>query len=94
MKEWQVYLAEASEKKDLAPMDIEIESMSILLQAAVICLADQKPEWVDDLEAAEEVLDMETVYRIIEVCGGIKLNDPEALRAAAMAAAQVEDGTS
>lgn len=33
-----------------------------------------------------EVLDLDTIYKILEVCGGIKLNDPklmeEALRAA------------
>lgn len=29
----------------------------------------------------EEVLDMETIYKVLEVCGGLKLNDPNLLRA-------------
>lgn len=38
----------------------------------------------------EEVLDMETIYKIMEVCGGMKLNDPELLAALA---ATAEAGT-
>lgn len=29
----------------------------------------------------EQVLDMETIYKIMEVCGGLKLNDPNLLAA-------------
>lgn len=29
----------------------------------------------------EEVLDIETIYKIMEVCGGLKLNDPNLLAA-------------
>ena len=32
-------------------------------------------------EYLEEVLDMETIYKIMEVCGGLKLNDPKLLEA-------------
>jgi len=37
------------------------------------------PEYKDYLE---EVLDLETIYVILEVAGGIKLNDPKLLEAA------------
>lgn len=33
-------------------------------------------------EAFEKVADTDTVYKILEICGGIKLNDPNLLRAA------------
>lgn len=33
-------------------------------------------------EEFEEVMDMETLYKVLEVCGGVKLNDPNLLRAA------------
>lgn len=33
-------------------------------------------------EAFEKAVDTETVYKILEICGGIKLNDPNLLRAA------------
>jgi hypothetical protein len=36
-------------------------------------------------EYLEEVLDMDTIYMIIEVCAGMKLNDPNLLAAAARA---------
>jgi hypothetical protein len=46
-------------------------------------------------EYLEETLDMDSIYKIIEVCAGIKLNDPNLVRAAleAAGAASVEDGT-
>lgn len=33
-------------------------------------------------EYLEEVLDLETIYKVLDVCGGIKLNDPKLLEAA------------
>jgi hypothetical protein len=36
----------------------------------------------------EEVMDMETLYKVLEVCGGVKLNDPNLIRAAAEALGQ------
>lgn len=37
-------------------------------------------------EYLEDVLDLETIYKVLEVTGGIKLNDPKALAAALEAA--------
>lgn len=31
----------------------------------------------------EEILEMDSIYRIMDVCGGIKLNDPKLIEAAA-----------
>ena len=40
----------------------------------------------------EDVLDLDTIYKVLEVCGGLKLNDPKLMEAAlAAAAAQEED---
>lgn len=39
----------------------------------------------------EDTLDMETMYKVMEICAGMKLNDPNLLAAAARA---MEDGTS
>lgn len=33
-------------------------------------------------EYLEDVLDMDTIYKILDVCGGLKLNDPKLLEAA------------
>jgi len=35
----------------------------------------------DYREYLEEVLDIDTIYKIMEVCGGLKLNDPNLLAA-------------
>ena len=89
MQEWQDYIsAEDYPKRD--PMGIE--QMILLLEAAVICLADQKPEWKEDPDKAEEVLDMTTIYRVLEVCGGVKLNDENLLKATQEAMLRAEAG--
>lgn len=41
----------------------------------------------------EEVLDLDTIYTILDVAGGLKLNDPKMLEAALAAAAAAQDGT-
>lgn len=38
----------------------------------------------------EDTLDLDTIYMVLDLCGGIKLNDPK-LMEAAMAAAAVQD---
>lgn len=47
-------------------------------------------------EYLESTLDMETIFKIMEVCGDLKLNDPKLLAAmeTAPVAPAVEDGTS
>lgn len=44
-------------------------------------------------EYLEDTLDLDTIYKILDVCGGIKLNDPKLLEAAETLATQ-EDGAS
>lgn len=40
----------------------------------------------------ENTLDMDTIYRVIDVCAGIKLNDPKLLEAIQEAAREAEAG--
>jgi len=65
----------------------EEESFEILLDAAAICLQGERPDFWDSktkkhTEAFEEVVDIPTIYKILDVCGGVKLNDPNLLAAA------------
>jgi hypothetical protein len=65
----------------------EQESFEILLDASALCLKSARPEFWNDSddkhsEDFEEVADMPTIYKILDVCGGIKLNDPNLLAAA------------
>jgi hypothetical protein len=58
-----------------------IKSMDLLLSCATIAMKQYNEELATK-EKLEEVLDLPTVYKIIEVAAGIKLNDPNALAAA------------
>lgn len=58
-----------------------IKSMDLLLDCAVIAMQQYNPELATK-EKLEDIIDLPTVYKIIEVAAGIKLNDPNALAAA------------
>jgi len=58
-----------------------IKSMDLLLSCATIAMKQYSPELATK-EQLEEVMDLPTVYKVIEVAAGIKLNDPNALAAA------------
>ncbi|AYB71081.1 tail assembly chaperone [Streptomyces phage Yaboi] len=60
------------------------ELVDFIIDAAQICLASLYPDYANKAKY-EEAVDIPTVHKIIEVCAGIKLNDPE-LEAAARAA--------
>jgi hypothetical protein len=82
--------------QEFGEVETEEEGLDILLDAAAICLMKQHPDlWdkkkhpTDDpnvfkggySEEAEDALDMPTVYRILDICGGVKLNDPNLIAA-------------
>jgi hypothetical protein len=58
-----------------------IKSMELLLDCAVIAMKQYNAELASK-EKLEDLIDLPTVYKIIEVAAGIKLNDPNALAAA------------
>ena len=76
--------------KEFENVNSEEEGFEILLKASALCLSSGRPEFWDK-EAAkqtdefEDAVDMPTIYKILDVCGGIKLNDPNLLAAAAEA---------
>lgn len=70
--------------KELGEVKEEDDVVDFIIDAGKICLTSLYPEYDDD-EKYEEAVDIPTVHKIIEICAGIKLNDPE-LEAAARAA--------
>ena|SRR6476469_7895509 len=76
---------------EFAGADDETKIVDVLLEAALICIEKQVGE-VGTKEWAEEALDMPTIYKIIEVCGGIKLNDPNLVEKAAETLAAQQAG--
>ena len=63
----------------------EDETLNILIDACAVALEKQLPDLVKDRDALEDALDVPTINRILEVCGGIKMDDPNLLAAAVLA---------
>lgn len=78
--------------ESLESPETQIEAYDQILDLAEICLEGINPELAADREKMEDVLDEPTIYKIIEVCGGIKLDDPNLLAAAAANLIHQEDG--
>jgi hypothetical protein len=70
---------------NLEPVETEDESISQMLELAAICVESVNEELATDLDKLEEALDNPTIFKIIEVCAGIKLNDPNLIAAAVTA---------
>jgi hypothetical protein len=63
----------------------EDETLTILIDACAVALEKQLPDLVADRDALEDALDVPTINRILEICGGIKMDDPNLLAAAVLA---------
>ena len=60
----------------------EDEAINIFLKASAIALRGTLPDLASDPDALESALDVPTIWKIMEVCGGIKLGDPNLIAAA------------
>ena len=49
------------------------KSMTLLVECAQIAMKQYKPEIAEDLEKLEELLDLPTVYKIVEAASGVTL---------------------
>jgi inhibitor of KinA sporulation pathway (predicted exonuclease) len=58
-----------------AVADDNDKSMNLLMECVQIALKQYKPEIATDLKELEELLDLPTVYKIVEEASGIKLGD-------------------
>lgn len=55
--------------------DDNTKSMTLLMECVQIALKQYKPEIADDLTKLEDLLDLPTVYKIVEEASGIRLSD-------------------
>jgi hypothetical protein len=69
------------ELEGLGSVQTEEESLDKLLDLSKVCLEGIKAEQASS-EDLDDILDLPTCYKIIEVCGGVKLNDPNLIAAA------------
>ena len=51
------------------------KSMTLLMECVQIALKQYAPEKSEDLKALEDLLDLPTVYKIVEEASGIKLSE-------------------
>ena len=63
-------------------IETEDAAMDIFIKGAMICLEVYKPELSKDRDKFEEVIEIPTMMKILEVAGGLKLTDPNLLGAA------------
>lgn len=66
---------------DEAEDQSEEAAMDVFIKAAMICLKHIKPELAEDKDKFEEVIEIPTMMKILEICGGLKLSDPNLLGA-------------
>ena len=55
------------------------KSMDLLMECVQIAMQQYKPELAEDLDKLEELLDLPTVYKIVEEASGINLNNASLL---------------
>lgn len=53
------------------------KSMTLLIECVQIAMKQYKPELAEDADALEDLLDLPTVYKIVEEASGVKLSDAE-----------------
>jgi hypothetical protein len=55
------------------------KSMALLMKCVQIAMKQYSPEIAEDKDKLEDILDLPTVYEIIEAASGVKLQDATAL---------------
>jgi len=67
--------------KEIETKENEDDFLEVLIECTSIAMKQFAPE-LSDIDKLEEVLDLQTMYKILEVAADIKLNDPNLLMAA------------
>lgn len=67
-----------------AVADDNSKSMDVLMECIQITMQQYNPKLADNKEDLEELLDLPTVYKIIEIASGIKMEDGSDLLSVAM----------
>ena len=83
LKDYNKALEEAAKQGEMQ----EDQFIDNFVEMTQVCLARLAPDLADSKELIEEELDIDTIFKILEVCAGMNFNDPN-LQTAAMLAAQ------
>lgn len=82
IKQLRKFMVVVQKTQDVTEED---QTLSVLVEACAIALETQLPELTANRDAFEDALDVPTINRIMEVCGGIKMDDPNLIAAAVLA---------
>ena len=63
-------------KLDSPKVKTEDDAMEVFIEAAMVCMEQFSPDLSTDKEKFEEVIEVPTLMKILEIAGGLKLNDP------------------
>ena len=83
LKEYNTALQEASKSGDIQ----EDQFLDNFIEMTQVCISRLAPDLAESKELIEEELDIDSIFKILEVCAGMNFNDPN-LQTAAMLAAQ------
>lgn len=75
IKNLKKFLAVMNKMQD-EKVQTEEDIMEIFIEGAMVCLEQLKPEFAEDKDKFEELIEVPTMMKILEVAGGLKLNDP------------------
>lgn len=53
----------------------EVEAIEALSECAQVCMKQTRPDLANDKQKFEDAIDLETLYKILDVCAGIKINE-------------------
>ncbi len=82
IKQLKKFMVIIDEMKDPANEEkTEAEAMDVFIRAAIVCLEGMKSPLAENRDQFEEIIDTPTMMKILEVCGGLSLNDPNLLGA-------------
>lgn len=76
LKEFMVIIS-AMENPELT----EVEGTDIFVAAAMLCLDKEQTPLATDRDKFEEIVDTPSMMKILDICGGLRLNDPNLLGA-------------
>ena len=61
-------------EKISAVQEDNIKSMDVLLECVQVAMKQYKPELSEDVKKLEDIIDLPSIYKIIEVASGITFN--------------------
>jgi len=63
-------------KLDDPKVKTEDDAMEVFIEAAMVCMEQFAPHLAENKEEFEDVIEVPTLMKILEIAGGLKLNDP------------------